>query len=180
MARVEIRELEKTLVDEEKLYNFFTLEKDKKNNLWIISKKEIEDREAALRNKERELQDLRENHEMSQNLHRQKIKHLLFQNQDFHTDMKISLEEDLKQKEDQNRIILRDLISDNRDLKNKQKEQETSQKNYEFALEFEKMKNCTDLEQEYERKTRELTRKYQLKMKNLRTEMEELRGKKIK
>ena len=65
MARLEIRELRKAAEDEEKLYNFFTLEKEKKNNLWIISKKELEDKEADLRNKEREVKDLSENHVMS-------------------------------------------------------------------------------------------------------------------
>ena len=82
--------------------------------------------------------------------------------------MKISLEEDLKQKEDQNRIILRDIVKGNRDLKNKTKEQEISQKNYEFALEFESSKERTNLKQEFERQARELTLKYELKKKKMR------------
>jgi hypothetical protein len=36
--------------------------------------------------------------------------------------MKIQLEKELKQAEDQNRIIMRDIDSDNRDLKKKLKE----------------------------------------------------------
>lgn len=178
--RIEIRELRKTLETEDKLFNLFNLEKEKKNNLWIIAKKELEDKEADLRNKDREVKDLEENHIMAQNLYKQKTKHLLFQNQDNHADMKIAFEENLKQKEDQNRIIMRDLAADNRDLKTKLKEQEISQLNYEFALKFETSKEKTLRKQEYERSTRELTQKYELKKKKLRQEMEELRNQKIK
>lgn len=71
------------------MLNFFNLEKEKINNLWIIGKKELEDKEAEYLNKQREAEDLKENHIMTKNLYKQKIKHLLFQNQDFHGDMKI-------------------------------------------------------------------------------------------
>ena len=34
------------------------------NYFWLIGKKELEDRQAELRNKERELQDLQEKHQI--------------------------------------------------------------------------------------------------------------------
>lgn len=78
--RLEIRELRAKSETETKLMNFFNLEKEKTNNLWIIGKKELEDKEAEYQNKQREIQDLEENHIMTKNLYKQKIKHLLFQN----------------------------------------------------------------------------------------------------
>ena len=38
--------------------NYFQLERDKINTFWEISKKELEDRKAELRNKDRELEEL--------------------------------------------------------------------------------------------------------------------------
>ena len=46
---------------EEKDFNEFQQQREKLNYFWIVEKKKLEDQRAALRNKERELQDLEEN-----------------------------------------------------------------------------------------------------------------------
>ena len=45
--------------------NYFQLERDKINTFWEISKKELEDRKAELRNKDREMEELEERHQVS-------------------------------------------------------------------------------------------------------------------
>jgi len=179
-ARLEIMELKKKIDEEERLMNFYNLDKEKMNNLWIISKKELEDTEANLKNKEREAKDLEENHTMTKNLYKQKIKHLLFQNEDCHGEMRVQQEKKLQQKEDQNRVITQDLDSDNRDLKKKLKEQELSQHNYLFALRFDDNQNLTHQRQEQERALRELTLKFELKKKKVYAEMEEIKAQQTK
>jgi growth arrest-specific protein 8 len=179
-VRLEIFELKKKIDDEDRLKNFYNLEKEKVNNLWIISKKELEDEEANLKNKERESKDLEENHTMTKNLYKQKIKHILFQNQDKHGEMRIQEEKKLQEMEDQNRIIAQDLDSDNRDLKKKLKEQELSQNTYLFSLQFDTNQQFTNQRQEHERAIRELTLKYDLKKKKVYNEMEDLRNTMVK
>ena len=179
-VRLEIQELNKKIKDEENLMNFYNLEKDKINNIWILAKKELEDSEAHLKNKEREARDLEENHMMTKNLYKQKIKHLLFQNEDCHGEMRIAQEKKLQQKEDQNRIISQDLDNDNRDLKKKLKEQELSQNAYLFALQFDANQTFTMQRQEHERAMRELTLKYDLKKRKVYSEMEEVRTMMVK
>lgn len=179
-ARLEIFELKKKIEEEEKLMNFYNLEKEKVNNLWIISKKELENADANLKNKEREAKDLDENHIMTKNMYKQKIKHILFQNQDGHGEMQIGQEKMLQQKEDQNRVIVQDLDADNRELKKKLKEQELSQNAYLFALQFDNNQNFTMQRQEHERSIRELTLKYDLKKKKVYNEMEEIRNTMVK
>ena len=44
--------------------NYFQLERDKINTFWEISKKELEDRKAELRNKDREMEELEERHQV--------------------------------------------------------------------------------------------------------------------
>jgi growth arrest-specific protein 8 len=44
----------------------------------MVGKKELEDKEAELRNKEREYQDLREKHQIEIKIYMQRLMHLMF------------------------------------------------------------------------------------------------------
>ena len=48
------------------------------NYFWIVSKKESDDRQAELRNKQREYQDLMEKNEIEVKIYKQRVKHLVF------------------------------------------------------------------------------------------------------
>lgn len=62
--RLECRVIEKMIKNEEKLTGLYNDERLRINYFWLISKKELEDKQAELRNKERELQDLSEKHQI--------------------------------------------------------------------------------------------------------------------
>jgi hypothetical protein len=51
---------------------YFQEERERINYNWIISKKELEDKKSELINKQREIEDLKENHVMTLNLYKQK------------------------------------------------------------------------------------------------------------
>jgi len=76
---------------------------------------------SELINKDKEISDLQENHMMTVNLYKQKVKHLLFQNQDEQTSLKKDVEVKLKYSEDEHRIKERELKFDNRSLKSPKK-----------------------------------------------------------
>ena len=118
----------------------FNDEKLRHNYFWLISKKELEDRQADLRNKERELHDLKERHQIEEKIYKQKTKHLLFQNLDKLTELKQESQITIKNIEDENRINERELKQDLRALKVANKEQEVRQKEYSNALQRDKMK----------------------------------------
>ena len=44
--------------------NFFQLERDKVNGYWDISKRQLEEARSTVRNKERELEDAEERHQV--------------------------------------------------------------------------------------------------------------------
>ena len=44
--------------------NFFQLERDKVNSFWEISQRQLEEANATMRNKERELEDAEERHQV--------------------------------------------------------------------------------------------------------------------
>jgi hypothetical protein len=54
--------------------NYFQLERDKVNTFWEISKKELEDRKAELRNKDREMEELEERHQVEIKVYKQKVR----------------------------------------------------------------------------------------------------------
>ena len=111
---------------------------------------------------------------------------MLFQNQDQQAELKKDVEVTLKQNEDDHRIKERELKTDNRYLKTQvefiwqYKEQELSHLDYNFALNAEWDKKMTLQRQEYERQFIEVKKKYDLKMRKMRTEMEEARAQQIR
>ena len=62
-----------------------------------------------MRNKDRELQDLAEKHEIEVKIYKQRVKHLVFQNLDQLTELKKEAEITLKNAEDDHRIEQREL-----------------------------------------------------------------------
>lgn len=150
------------------------------NYFWLIAKKELEDKQAELRNKQRELQDLSEKHEIEKKIYKQRVKHLMFQNLDQLTELKKESQITLKNIEDENRINERELKQDLRSLKVAKKEQEMRHIEYLNALTKEKNKQQTKLRQDFERITNEIHQKYKNKMQNLRKEMVDKRKARIK
>jgi DNA polymerase III psi subunit len=76
--RLECRDLQKKIKYEEQMTGLFNDERLRINYFWLIGKKELEDRQAELRNKERELQDLQEKHQIELKIYKQRCKHLIF------------------------------------------------------------------------------------------------------
>ena len=159
------------------MWSLYQAERQRANYFWIVAKKELEDSEAEGRNKERELQDLREKHEIELKVYQQRLKHLLFQNLDQLTELKKEAELTLKNQEDEHRVNEREPKYDVRALKIQKKEQEVRQKDYLRALEKTKMGDATRVRQEYERETVEIKLRYNHRMDLLRKEMEDKRRK---
>jgi len=180
LYRKEIKALRTALEDEERMLTFYQQEREKVNYDWIIAKKEVEDLKSEVINKDREIEDMKENHIMTINIYKQKVKHLLFENQDAQSNLKKDVEVTLKQREDDHRIKERELKFDYRNSKQQVKEQEVNQVEYAFALTSDSSKKQTEARQEYERRALDVKEKYDLKLKKLRAEMEEARAHRIR
>lgn len=61
--------------------HYFALERDKLSQFWEISRRQLEQSKAQLRNKDREMEDAEERHQMEIKVYKQKVKHLLYENQ---------------------------------------------------------------------------------------------------
>ncbi|KXZ48295.1 hypothetical protein GPECTOR_29g70 [Gonium pectorale] len=164
--------LEKEKNKEEEYRNYMQLERDKINAFWEITKKDLEDRRAELRNKDREMEEMEERHQVEIKVYKQKVKHLLYEHQNNITTLKADGELALKLQQDEYRKREGDLGKDKRNLKLELKEQELAHQDIIRQLKLEHAKEITKLRQEFELQARELQQKYEKKMKMLRDDME--------
>eukprot|EP00744_Colponema_vietnamica_P005719 GILI01008353.1.p1 GENE.GILI01008353.1~~GILI01008353.1.p1 ORF type:complete len:469 (-),score=173.89 GILI01008353.1:36-1442(-) len=171
----EVRRMKAQCEEEERLFNYFQQERERLNYFWIVEKKGLEDKKAVLRNKERETQDLEEKQQIEIKVYKQRVKHLLFQNQDDLHELKEEAEIALKLKEDEHRDVEAETKKDKRSLRVILKERELSHEDYLRSLKKEQDTRITQLRQEFERAARELQLKYEKKMKEVRDEMEQQR-----
>lgn len=154
--RIEARNLEKLIKKEEDLIGLYNDERLRINYFWLVGKKELEDKQAELRNKEREFQDLEEKHKIEIKIYKQRLKHLVFQNQDQLTQLKKDSQITLKNIEDEHRITERELKQDIRSLKVAKKEQEVRHQEYLNSLTKTYNQKNTDIRKEYERISNEI------------------------
>ncbi|GMH84638.1 hypothetical protein TrVE_jg2987 [Triparma verrucosa] len=157
---------------EDAAFNEFQQQKEKVSYFWIIEKKRLEDKKAELRNKDRELQDLEEKHQVIIKIYKQRVKHLLFEHQNEITGAKTDSEVALKLSQDANRSKEAELKIDRRNLNLDKKEMELSHGDYLKSLKQQQDRNITLLRQEFERKSSELHKNYDKKMKTVREKLE--------
>lgn len=68
--------------------NYFQLERDKVNTFWEITKRQLEEKKANLRNVEREMEEAEERHQTEIKVYKQKVKHLLYEHNNNITEVK--------------------------------------------------------------------------------------------
>jgi chromosome segregation ATPase len=147
--------------------NYFQLERDKISTFWEITKKELEDRKAELRNGQREMEELEERHQVEIKVYKQKVKHLLYEHQNNVSQLKEEGERALKIQQEEHRQREADSKRDKRSLKLELKELELAHEDAIRELKQENQKNVTKLQESYDREVKELQAKYELKMKLL-------------
>eukprot|EP00397_Hematodinium_sp_SG-2012_P024604 GEMP01025633.1.p1 GENE.GEMP01025633.1~~GEMP01025633.1.p1 ORF type:complete len:478 (+),score=113.13 GEMP01025633.1:44-1435(+) len=173
--QIEAKRLKNQCEAEEKLYNQFLQEREKINYFWIVEKKSLSERQADLRNKDREVQDQDERHQIELKMFQQRLKHLRYHEQDEISSLKIESEKALQLEEGCHAYDFQDAGKDSRSLKVELKEVEISQEDFIRMLKLEQDTKIFELRQEFDRKARDLQQKYALKMKTLRDDMERQR-----
>ena len=164
--------LEKEKGQEEEYRNYMQLERDKIHSFWEITKKEIEDKKAELRNKDREMEEMEERHQVEIKVYKQKVKHLLYEHQNNIATLKAEGEMAMKLEQDEMRAKEDELQRDKRTLKKEIKEMELAHEDVVRQLKLEHAKEITKIRQEFELQAQELQQKYEKKMKILRDDLE--------
>nr|KAF6435462.1 growth arrest specific 8 [Rousettus aegyptiacus] len=104
--------------------NYFQLERDKIHTFWEITRRQLEEKKAELRNKDREMEEAEERHQVEIKVYKQKVKHLLYEHQNSLTEMKAEGTVVMKLAQKEHRSQEGALRKDMRALKAELKEQE--------------------------------------------------------
>ncbi|XP_076470178.1 dynein regulatory complex subunit 4-like [Babylonia areolata] len=167
-----ISRLREELDREREERNYFQLERDKVNTFWEITKRQLEEKKAELRNKDREMEDAEERHQIEIKVYKQKVKHLLYEHQNNIAELKAESSVALKLAQDNHSNKEMDLRKDKRALKVELKEQELSHEDVIKNLKKSHDEQITQLRQDFERQAREIEGKYEKKMRTLRDELD--------
>ncbi|XP_034939197.1 dynein regulatory complex subunit 4 [Chelonus insularis] len=144
--------------------NFFQLERDKLRTFWEITRNQLDEARATIRNKEREKEELAEKHEAELKLYKQKVKHLMYEH---HTNLSESKAEHmvaLKLAQDDHNEQQNELIRDKKDLRKVHKEQELSHINEIRALKLKNAEEMSNLIKKFEAEAMEMEQKYEQKL----------------
>lgn len=177
--RLKIREVRAQVEAEQRLINQFYLEKERIGDAWMQLRKENEAKEAQLAHQKRDLIDVQEKHSFGVNLYRERVKQVMLLKERNHTERVLEIENVIKDLEEENRMLEKELATDNRGLGKEAKEHELNHRNFLFNMKLQGDKTATIIQGEFEKLSRDLKTKYDLKMHKIRQEMEEYSSKKI-
>jgi len=168
----EIKRLTEELNKEKQERNFFQLERDKIESFWAISRNTLAETKADLLNKDRELEESEEKHQVEIKVYKQKVKHLLYEYQNnmahFQADSERSTQ--LETIEHSNRE--QQLKKEKRGLKLELKEFELSHEEIIRNLKHKHDQEITKMRTDFERQAKELHNKYEKKMRTIRDDLE--------
>lgn len=167
-----VKRLREELEREREERNYFQLERDKVNTFWEITKRQLEEKRAELRNKDREMEDSEERHQIEIKVYKQKVKHLLYEHQNNISELKAEGTVALKLAQDENRSSELDLRKDKRGLKVELKEQQLAHEDIIKNMKKSHDEMVTNLRAEFEQRAIEIEQKYERKMRALRDELD--------
>ncbi|KAK0159289.1 hypothetical protein PV328_010184 [Microctonus aethiopoides] len=144
--------------------NFFQLERDKLRTFWEITRNQLDEARAIIRNKEREKEELAEKHDTELNLYKQKVKHLMYEHQTNLTETKAEHMVALKIAQDDHSEQENELIKDKKDLRQSHKEQEFTHINEIRALKLKTAEELSELIKKFEAEAMEMEQKYEHKL----------------
>ncbi|XP_032051782.1 dynein regulatory complex subunit 4 [Aythya fuligula] len=152
--------------------NYFQLERDKIHTFWEITRRQLEEKKAELRHKDREMEEAEERHQVEIKVYKQKVKHLLYEHQENLTELKAEGTVSMRRAQKDHWAQEMELRKDMRSLKVELKEQELANevvvKNMRLKQEEEITRLCND----FERQVKEIEAKYNKKMQMLRDELD--------
>ncbi|XP_044731662.1 dynein regulatory complex subunit 4 [Chrysoperla carnea] len=151
--------------------NYFQLERDKLRTYWELTKDQLDEARAQLRNMDREMEEGRERNADEIKLFKQQIKHLSYEQQNNIAELRAAEMVNLKLAQDDHYAQENQLQQDKTDLKNKLIEQQLT---FEENLNIQKLNHAKELSSvrgEFELYAKELELKYDKKFGELRYDL---------
>ncbi|XP_034234450.1 dynein regulatory complex subunit 4 isoform X2 [Thrips palmi] len=144
--------------------NFFQLERDKLRTFWEITRQQLEENRAQLRNQDRAQDENEEKHQSEIKTYKQKVKHLLYEHQCNLSNVKVERMVALKMAQDEYTAMENELLKDKNDLKTKLREQELAHQEVVRQLKMEQSAEISKMREQFSQDSVELERKYEARL----------------
>lgn len=177
--RADIRAIRAEIDNETRLLNDFQQQKSKIEQFHELSKAKRDALKMELRNALRQKADLEEKQAFELKIYKQKVKHLLHEQQAGMSDLRIAGEESLTLLQDEQRAREHEHSTENRALKVTLKQSENTHWDFLKNMKLEQEKSILALRVEYERKNGDLKAHYEKKQKTVRDECDESRKEEV-
>merc|ERR1711976_1030778 len=156
--------------------NFFQLERDKIHTFWEITRRQLEERKAEIRNKDRETEEAEERHQVEIKVYKQKAKQLLWEHQNASAELRMNSTVALKAQAEEVAQHEKVIRGQKNDLKMELRTIELSHQEHVQKLTNENDQKVTELRENFEKRVNHVTMNFEKKMKDER-EVLELRRK---
>ncbi|XP_007468522.1 PREDICTED: growth arrest-specific protein 8 [Lipotes vexillifer] len=152
--------------------SYFQLERDRIHTFWEMTRRQLEEKTAELRNRGREMEEAEERHQAEVKVYKQKVKHLLYEHQNSLMEMKAEGTVVMKLAQEERRAQEGAMCRDMRALQVKLKEQELAGELVVKNLRLKHAEEITKMRKDFERQVREIEAKYNKKIRMLRDELD--------
>ncbi|XP_051485396.1 dynein regulatory complex subunit 4 isoform X2 [Apus apus] len=167
-----VARLREELEREREERNFFKLEGEKIRTFLEVTRQQLEEKKAELRNRDREMEEAEERHQVEIKIYKQKVKHLLHEHQENLTELKAEDNLSMLWAQKDHWAHEAGLQKDVRSLKVELKEQELANELAMKNMCLKQEEEITQLCNDFEREVRETEAKYTKKMQVLRDELD--------
>ncbi|KAJ9601822.1 hypothetical protein L9F63_000004 [Diploptera punctata] len=151
--------------------NFFQLERDKLHTFSEITRQQLDEKCAELRNKDREIEEAEEKHQMEIKLYKQKVKHLLYERQNNLSELKAESMVSLKMAQDDYNEQEMELLKDKKELKSQLKEKKMSHQDEIRTIRMNHSEEVSKLRETFEVEAREIEAKFEKRLVTQRSEL---------
>ncbi|EDQ86417.1 uncharacterized protein MONBRDRAFT_33818 [Monosiga brevicollis MX1] len=152
--------------------NYFQLERDKINTFWEITKKQLAEARAEMRNKDRELEEAEEKHAVEIKVYKQKVKHLLYEHQNQIAELRTEAALAKKLVQDELREEAAGLRNEKRSLRVELKELQINQHRSSQHQRLDHDRDKTQLYDQMRQQAQDIRRKYEQQLDHLRRDLD--------
>ncbi|CAL5996383.1 Dynein_regulatory complex [Hexamita inflata] len=164
--------LERTVKQEQEERNFYQLERDKIHTLYEVAHTQLEQLKQTLQSKDRQVEELVENHQVAVRVYQQKIKDVLYGNSQEATKLKINSEQNLRSEEDFHRSREDELLREIESYKLKIKENQLSAQDMLRSLKENNAREFSIQRNSYEQQIWTMQRDFEVKLRDCLQESE--------
>lgn len=175
-----VQQLEESLATERRQRNYFQVQGERLNEFWDVTKRELEEARAALRMKDRALEDAEERHMVEVRVLQQQARHLAVEHGSDVARAKAGAEAQLRTQEDAFGEREDELKASCRRLQAQLHEAGLAHDELTAALKVEHERQLTRLRGEFEDRCRELEQRYERRMGEARAEAERRRQNEVR